>query len=260
MQDDYLNFAKDLALKSGALIRQNFASGMNKNWKSDNTPVTETDLAVNKLVIEEIAKAYPEHGVLGEEESKESDSEYTWVVDPVDGTVPFSHGLPISTFSLALTKEGESIVGVVYDPYQDRLFSASKGGGAFMNGDQISVSDKNTLDNALIDMEGGLKTKVLEMQLVESELVSLGAHVTTLWSVILPTALVASGEFTATIFNNPKPEDGAAISLIVAEAGGKVTDLDGNEQKYNQPINGFVASNGHIHQQILDIIKAKKKL
>ncbi|MEK9196221.1 MAG: inositol monophosphatase [Patescibacteria group bacterium] len=258
MHDDYLNFAKDLALKSGAIIKQNFKAGMVKDWKSDNTPVTETDLAINKMVIEEITKEYPDHGVWGEEESKESDSKYVWVVDPIDGTVPFSHGLPISTFSLALTEDGESIVGVVYDPYQDRLFYASKGGGTFMNDDPISVSGKDTLENALIDLEGGLKEKVLEMQDVESELVDIGAHVTSIWSVILPSALVASGEYTATIFNNPKPEDGAAISLIVTEAGGKVTDLDGQEQKYNQPTKGFVASNGLVHQEILDIIKAKK--
>jgi myo-inositol-1(or 4)-monophosphatase len=255
----YLEFAKELAQEAGEIMYTNFLAGSKREWKEDRTPLTATDTQINKLVIERISKEFSAHSILGEEESHNLGNSMTWVCDPVDGTMPFSHGLPISTFSLALTEEGKPIVGVVYEPYTKRMFWATKNDGTFLNGNRIHVSDNSSLDNTLIDVAGIPVSSSAVVNFKDEFLRVLnqnGAHTTHLWSIILPSALIAAGYYTATIFNVTKPEDGAAIKIIVEEAGGKLTDLFGNEQRWDQPVKGFVASNGRVHQQIIDLIAA----
>jgi fructose-1,6-bisphosphatase/inositol monophosphatase family enzyme len=254
---EYLDFTKELAIEAGEIMYSNFLAGSKKEWKEDRTPLTATDTQINRLVIEMISKKFPAHSILGEEESHNLGAQLTWVCDPVDGTMPFSHGLPISTFSLALTENGRPIVGAVYEPYTKRLFWASKEGGAFLNNKAIHVNENQTLDHALIDMAGIPFSLLPVVKIKEGFLRALyekGVYSTQLWSIILPSALIAAGQYSATIFNITKPEDAAAIKLIVEEAGGKVTDLFGNEQLYNQPIKGFIASNGHIHHDLVNLV------
>lgn len=250
----YEQFAKDLARKAGAIIKKNFSLGMKKEWKEDFSPVTATDKEINKVVIDEVAKYFPDHNVKGEEESNISnDSDYLWVCDPVDGTIPFSAGVPICTFSLALVKDGTPILGVIYDPFMDRLFFAEKGKGAFLNNKQMHVSDTDEFEKCLINMEGFSRAKY-DLHEVERSLrkqhVKLGIYC----SIVYPSALVASGEFAATIFPGKTAHDFAAVKIIVEEAGGKVTDLFGNEQRYDQDINGAIASNGKIHDYLVELV------
>ena len=114
---------------------------MDKTIKKDGSPVTKTDLAINKLVIDRVKKYFPSHGVLGEEQSNYVEkADYVWVCDPVDGTIPFSRGMPTCMFSLGLTFKGKPILGVGYDPFIDRLIFAELGKGAFLNGKKIHVS------------------------------------------------------------------------------------------------------------------------
>src|SRR3989339_1842896 len=144
-------FALLMAKKAGKIIKKNFAMGMEKEWKSDNTPVTVTDKAVNSLLIKESKRYFPKYGILGEEENSiVGNEEYHWVCDPIDGTIPFSHGIPTCVFSLALVKDGVPVVAVVYDPFMDRLFTAEKGNGAKLNGKTIHVSPAKTLKNAVV--------------------------------------------------------------------------------------------------------------
>lgn len=255
--EGYLDFGKRLAVEAGGIMHQNFLDSPTREWKEDTTPLTATDTQINTLVIERVKNKFPNHGVWGEEESHNLGAEFTWVCDPVDGTMPFSHGLPISTFSLALTRQGQPIAGVVYDPFLKRLFWAAKGYGAFLNGKKIKVTDSQDLKNALIDLEGFPKSSKPVIQDASGfvELLNKNeVHTTALWSVILPGVLVAAGQFTAVIFNVTKPEDGASIKVIVEEAGGKVTDLFGDDQRYDQPIKGFIASNGKVHQRLVDML------
>jgi len=258
LYEDEQSFAKTLAKRAGQIMSDAFARGVSREWKEDGTPLTFADTTINKLVIDAVSQTYPEDGVWGEEESIQLDAERLWVCDPVDGTMPFSHGLPISSFSLALVVDGRPVVGVVYDPFMDRLFSAVVGAGAFMNEEPIHVSAQETLENALIDVEGlpvGSDPAVNAKDTLIRTINNTGAHTTHYWSVILPTALVAAGQFTAAIFGVTKPEDAAAVKVIVEEAGGTVTDLFGNEQRYDGKIKGYIASNGLVHQQLVDIIK-----
>jgi myo-inositol-1(or 4)-monophosphatase len=173
------------------------------------------------------------------------------VCDPIDGTIPFSHGYPIFTFSLALTKNGESILAVVYDPINDRLFTAEKGKGAYLNGTKISVSTTSDFSKTcLISLDAEDRFPLLRQQLMEKN-----CRVVNLYSCVYLSMLVASGEFVAQVFGHNNPWDAAAVKVIVEEAGGKVTNLLGEEQLYNQFTNGFIASNGAIHEKLAGILK-----
>lgn len=255
MEKDFEKFAVDFAKRAGCIMRENFNFGMKKEWKSDNTPVTETDCRINSLLIKEIKSNFPDHNIKAEEESSLSgEAEYVWVCDPLDGTIPFSHGLPISTFCLALTKNGESILGVVYDPFQDRLFSAKKGKGAYMNGKIIHVSKINQLKGSAGEYEM-FETAKFNLNKLQEKLTIEGVKLMRLCSVNYPSMLVAAGELAFTIFPHVTPHDGAAVKIIVEEAGGKVTDIFGSEQKYDSQINGFIASNGALHEKLVNLSK-----
>ena len=247
----YKDFVTDLAIKAGDIMLSNFTIGMKMEWKKDDTPVTVTDKIINRLVIQSIEKEFPEHGVLGEEESAQKESEYIWVCDPIDGTAAFSHGYPTFVFSLALTKNGESILGVLYDPVLKRLAYAEKRKGAFLNGKTIKVSDQKKL-NAQSFVNIDVDKSLIR---IHQPLIDKGCWVSVIYSALYPCLLVACGEFVGEIYEYSNPWDAAAAKVIVEEAGGRVTDLEGNDQRYDKEINGFIASNGLVHQELLDIIK-----
>lgn len=256
INDEYKKFAEDFAREAGAIIKGNFSLGMAKQWKENNTPVTETDLRINALLIKEIKKNFPTHSILGEEESHVNEtSEYSWVCDPVDGTIPFSHGIPVSTFSLALTKNGESILGVVYDPFQDRLFSALKNEGAFMNGQLIQVSRADQFRGGLINYDTFAEAEYNIDNVIDHLRHVERVKLTSLASIIYASVLVAAGELVATIFADNTAHDAAAVKIIVEEANGKVTDIFGNDQRYDKPIRGFIASNGLLHDQLVKLTR-----
>jgi len=254
MYDEYLEFAKTLAREAGEVMRRYFLV-TETEWKEDKTPLTIADTSINSLVIQKVQEAYPDHSVLGEEESMLQEGVYTWVCDPVDGTMQYAHGLPVSCFSLALCENGTPVVGVVYDPFMDRLFYGAKALGAFCNDKKITVNSSG-MENALINLEDVPSGKnIIKIPTLRDLLRKEGMQVVTLYSAIMPAALIASGQYSAVIFNFSKPEDGAAIKVIVEEAGGTVTDLFGGEQKYDQNVKGFVASNGIIHEKLLKCIQ-----
>jgi myo-inositol-1(or 4)-monophosphatase len=251
MQKYYLSFAKDLAQAAGNVIRENFRLGMQKEWKSDATPLTESDVVINKMVVNAVRQVYRNHSVLSEEgDYLLKDSEYIWVCDPLDGTCPFSHGIPICTFSLALTHHGTVLLGVIYDPFMDRLFFAEKGKGAFLNDNPIRVSRQNNIKRALI---GSVywKNAPFDLSICINRLRDKQAQIIVFPSIAYMGALVASGEMTAILFPGDKPYDSAALKVIIEEAGGKITDVYGNDQRYDRPIRGCVASNGLLHDKLI---------
>lgn len=254
-----LEVAKQLAKEAGKIMLGYFNSAAaDPTVKTDRTIVTKADTEINSKVIEVLTEETPGYSIWGEEESLIIDAaKYTWVCDPVDGTMPFSKAIPISTFSLALVNEnGESVVGVVYDPFQDRLFEAVKGSGAFLNGENISVSDKANLDGAYIDEELWInEEEEITFDNPKDAFNKAGAKITTQCSAVIMGCFVAKGAYEALIFGQGKPEDIAALAVIVTEAGGKVTDLFGNPQRYDTNIRGAVVSNGKIHDAICEVLK-----
>lgn len=254
-----LEIAKQLAKEAGDIMLKYFNTvAANPTQKSDRTLVTKADTEINDYVIEVLTRKTPTYSIWCEEQSSIIEgSDYTWVCDPVDGTMPFSKALPISTFSLALVdSSGQSVVGVAYDPFQDRLFEAVKGKGAFLNGSKISVSTKSDLDRAFIDDELWVnQEEEVTFDDPRDAFGKVGATVTSMCSAVITGGLVAMGYYDAMIFGQGKPEDIAALAVIVTEAGGKVTDLFGNEQRYDTNIKGAIVSNGHIHDSIIGVTK-----
>lgn len=255
-----LKVAKQLAAEAGDIMLKYFSSAaLNSTIKSDSTVVTLADTEINDRVIELINSETPTYSVWGEEKSSLiKGSKYTWVCDPVDGTMPYSKAIPLSTFSLALVDEnGQSVLGVVYDPFQRRLYEAVLGHGALLNGTKISVSNKADLDGAYIDQELWINhEEQVTFDDPKDALNKAGSKVTTLCSACITGSFVAQGTYDALLFGQGKPEDIAALAIIVTEAGGKVTDLYGNPQRYDTNIKGAIVSNGLIHDQLVETLKA----
>lgn len=256
---EYLNFAKDVAHQAGQIQLKYFRSNdLDTQWKGDDTPLTIADTTINSMVIERVKAKYPDHGVLGEEESYGKDREMIWVCDPVDGTMPFSIGVPVSTFSLALVQDGAPIVGVVYDAFQDRLWESATDMPTLMNGTMIRVNDKGMKNSYVADDVWAASTLpndlLFKLPGVRDDLLDRGAKPLTYSAAIIGFALTASGQFSGGIFAVKKPEDVAAVKLIVENAGGKVTDLDGNDQRYDGWINGAIVSNGVIHDDLVSVV------
>jgi myo-inositol-1(or 4)-monophosphatase len=250
----YREFAVDLARQAGKIIKENFGFGRERTWKEDNSPLTSTDELINQLVIDEITKHFPMHSILAEEGSAMQESEYTWVCDPIDGTFAFSHAVPTCVFSLALVKDGDPVLGVIYDPHMDRMYVAEKGKGASVNGSRMEVSKKKELKNAGIALSTWTWSAypLMRMQnMIELQC----AYATEIGSIANSGALTACGEFDAVVFTGSRAWDVAAVCILVTEAGGKVTDLFGNEQRYDQDTKGIIASNGQLHEQLLALIK-----
>ncbi|MFA5917747.1 MAG: inositol monophosphatase [Candidatus Gracilibacteria bacterium] len=253
---NYIDFLELIAKQSGEVIKNNFKLGMSKEYKGDDTPVTKTDKEINSLIIFKINELYPTHSVKGEEESNiKNESDYVWVCDPVDGTIPFSSGLPICTFSLALVYKGQPIAGVIYEPFMDRMLLAEKGKGTFLNGEKVSVNNRDNINEKSIIAIENFKNAKYNLHKIDNELTeNINVKLFKLCSILYAGMMVAIGEFDGVIFPHITSHDGASLKIIVEEAGGKMTDIYGNEQRYDRDINGYIASNGKTHNQLVKIV------
>jgi myo-inositol-1(or 4)-monophosphatase len=258
MDTQFKQFALTTARKAGEMMKQHFKS-LNVSWKEDNTPFTAADTGIHDMVAQELKQHFPLHSLRSEEGSfVAADSEYTWLCDPLDGTIPYAHGVPTAAFTLSLTKFGQSLLGVVYDPFMDRLWYAEKGRGSWLNDEQVQVSSKSSLENSLIGI-GFWKGAQFEFLHLLNRLKLLKVKTLDLASTAYMGALVASGEFAAVISPTAAPFDPAAVKVIVEEAGGKVTDIFGHEQRYDRDIRGHLVSNGVLHEELVAIIQATVK-
>jgi myo-inositol-1(or 4)-monophosphatase len=214
------------------------------------------DLFSEKFIVAEISKQYPDHSILAEEKARhEGDSPYRWVIDPLDGTTNYAHGYPIFAVSIGLEKDAEIILGVVYDPSRDELFVGEKGKGARLNGRRIRVSPVRRLSRSLLAT--GFPYDIRDSSLNNFDHFrnfALRVHaVRRAGSAALDLCYVASGRFDGFWEMKLGPWDMAAGSLIVREAGGKVTNFRG------QPIHldgeQVLASNGKIHREMIEVLK-----
>jgi fructose-1,6-bisphosphatase/inositol monophosphatase family enzyme len=262
--NEYLNFAKELAQESGKVMQRYFrAEDIGTTIKKDNTPLTIADTIINDLVIEKVKTKYPDHGVIGEEASFKNDASMFWVVDPIDGTIPFSLGMPFSSFSLGLVdkKDGQPLVGVIFDPFLDHLYSAVVEKGSYLNDTQIHTSKQETLLNSYVSICGSFKEDAKTGLYIGGgdyieALSDKGAKYFSLLSQAYSAARVASGELIGSLFSYGSPWDSAAAALIVTEAGGVVTDLDGKIRRYDKFKKGCILSaNQKIHQELLKAAK-----
>ncbi len=253
--EGYLDFAKDIAKHAGEVMIKYFNQNNGASYKGDKTIVTLADTEINSYLIKKVKEKYPLHSVDGEEEQF-GKSDYVWVCDPVDGTAMYARHIPVAVFSLALVIKGQSMVGVVYDPFTNSLYTAIKGNGAYKNGEKITVNDYALEDMKTVchyDLWVGADyniSKVLQELETKTYFIGLG-------SIIRACMCVASGDFSLAIFPGTEHKncDIAAVKVIVEEAGGTVTDLFGKEQRYDESINGAVISNGKVQNEVIRTIK-----
>lgn len=238
-------------------MRKAFTSGMKREWKEDHTPLTESDTAINRLVIAQMEHDYPHVSVVGEEESRVVEgSEYVMLVDPIDGTIPFCQGVPASTFCVSVLKDGVPISTVVHDPFCNRTWHAEKGRGTMLNGESVRVSNEGTLAKSTVSIMWW-KGTIGNLNKVCEKLVEKNMKWLNLCSVAIAGGLVSSGDISASIFPGQKAWETAAMQLLVEEAGGVATDLYGKKLTYglDLKIDGHVISNGVIHDQLLEFIR-----
>jgi len=245
-------FAEAVAREAGALLVD--ASGkVAAREKGPSDLVTDADIASQRLIAGRIAEAYPGHAILAEEEGLVADpaNASRWVVDPLDGTINFAHGFPFWSVSIALEVRGRIVVGVVHDPVAGTTFSAARGGGAHRDGDALRVSRVDSLRTSLIG--AGLPTQFARDADRQSALfrsLSSDTHsVRRTGSTALNLAFLAAGGFDLYYTTSVHPWDFAAGVLLVEEAGGRVTAIDGSPYRLDRPT--LLASNSLIHDEAL---------
>jgi len=254
MIEDIIQISKE----AGALIRNAFGKTHSIEFKTNELNlVTETDKASEKLITDFIKKKYPTHGILAEEGSDvNKSSEYLCVIDPLDGTTNFAHGLPIFSVSIGLQKNGETIAGVVYDVMQDIVYAAEKGSGATANSVKIKVSENNNLQHSLLVTGFPYNIKENPDKALErfTTLSKKSRGIRRLGSAAIDFCYVATGVFDGFWEVHLNPWDICAGNLIVEEAGGIVTDFDG------KPIDIFtkriLCTNRKIHQMMIEVMKS----
>ncbi len=254
--DELCAWAEKFARQAGAVMRQYFAyADKGVETKKDHTPVTIADKKINDLLIERVTQDFPQHGVLGEEASYHPERNQLWVCDPIDGTKGFILGLPTAMFSLAFVVDGQPEAAVMYDPFLDRLFSAVTGKGAYCNGQPVHVSQKQSLRGAEVGTITSYRA-ILKRKAVHDALDAAGADLLFTHGNVFKGSLVAQGSIDGYIFPGRSAHDIAAEKLIIEEAGGRVTDLDGHEQRYDGKIRGVIISNGYIHDELVRAVAA----
>ena len=252
--EEYLEFAKDVAYYAGKIMIKYFKEDNGSEYKFDNTIVTKADKEINTYLINRVKEVYPDTSVDGEEEQFGSSS-YVWVCDPVDGTAMYARHIPVAVFSLALVHDGIPVLGVVYDPFTDNMYSAIKGSGAYLNGKEIRVSDIELDDMRSVSNMDIWPEAEYEIIDVIKEL-GKKTYFVGIGSVIHAGLLVASGEFNLALFPGTKHKncDIAAIKVIVEEAGGIVRNIFGEEQRYDQDIKGAIISNKVVYDEVLEVM------
>jgi myo-inositol-1(or 4)-monophosphatase len=245
------------ATEAGANEIKRFFNGSFKisNKEGINNLVTEADHAAEKAIIEVIKKDFPEHLILSEEcGAKGEASEYKWIIDPIDGTVNFANGIPICCVSIGVEQNGKMVLGAVYNPNMNEFYFAEKGQGATLNDKEIRVSEKTEVIKSCL-VTGFpytyLDTPNGPLQVFE-KLIRKGIPVRRLGSAAIDLCWVAAGRFDGFYEHKLAAWDSAAGFLLVEEAGGKVTDFEGNYYSPYQP--HIVATNGKIHQELLKVV------
>jgi len=254
----FLETARDIVLRAGEIQIARQASGFRVDKKGTTDLVTEVDLECERMCRAVLAERFPDHDVLAEEfggsEPGAAPSRFRWIFDPVDGTTNYAHGLPIYCSSLALEVDGALTVGAIYDPSRRELFTAERGQGAWLNTDRLQVSSASRLIDALL-----VTGFPYDVTLRKEELIGVFAAflertraVRRLGSAALDLCYVAAGRFDGFWEQHLKPWDVAAGALIVTEAGGRMTRMDGSS--FDVSAGSLIASNGLLHEEMVRVV------
>jgi myo-inositol-1(or 4)-monophosphatase len=275
-QLEWVPKASAIAREAGQRLREFFAQGVETEYKGDVDLVTVADRTVEKLIRTRLGEAFPDHGVYGEEGTRERlDQQFRWYVDPLDGTTNFAHGMPHFCVSLGLEdrtaarthqstahaasgsqpdEDGDLVAGVIYDPMLDELFTAERGKGARLNGRPMHVSAVPDLAESLVATGFPSRKRHDSPNIHFYHEFTLRSHgVRRAGSAALDLAYVACGRFEAFWEFHLNPWDTAAGFLLVQEAGGRITDFAGGPFQLNS--REVLASNGHLHDELVGMFK-----
>jgi myo-inositol-1(or 4)-monophosphatase len=255
-----LNFAIGVAREAGGLLLDRLGRALQVSNKGAIDLVTEADLASEKLIIERIRSHYPRHAILAEESgdsetsSSNSDAEWKWIIDPLDGTTNYAHGYPCFCVSIGIERQGKLEIGVVYDPMRNEMFAAERGQGATLNERPMRVSAVEELNRAMLctgfpydvrerpDFARDFSNFTMQAQAVRRD-----------GSAALDLAYVACGRFDGFWEDGLNPWDIAAGVVLIEEAGGTVSDFQGGALDIYSP--RVLASNGLVHQSMMEVIR-----
>jgi myo-inositol-1(or 4)-monophosphatase len=256
MHQEALNVARDAAEAAGVVLREMFRSNLRVSTKGPINFVTDADLEAERVVLGRLRDAFPGHGFLSEERGREGgDSSDLWIVDPLDGTTNYAHGYPGFCVSIALEHAGELVVGVIHDPVANEAFWATRGGGAFLNGEAIQVSSRDRLDESLLATGFSYDREAMKRNLdYFGRFMHKAAGVRRDGSAARDLSFLACGRFDGVWEVMLNPWDLAAGFLIVTEAGGRVTDFQG--QRCTIRDREIILSNGRIHDAMMRILQA----
>jgi len=255
----FLETAEGVAREAGELLREFYHRGVRTEYKGDVDLVTEADRASEKLIVARLHEALPDHGVYGEEGTRQGlEREFRWYIDPLDGTTNFAHGFPAfcvvlgceqRATGLAPDEDGEMVAGVIYDPLRDEMFSAARGGGARLNGEPIHVSRAKLLQESLIATGFPSQKRHASPNVHFYQEFTLRSHgVRRAGSAALDLAYVACGRLDGYWEFQLNPWDTSAGYLLVEEARGKITHFDGS--KFTLDSREVLATNGLIHAEM----------
>jgi myo-inositol-1(or 4)-monophosphatase len=253
---DLLEFAIETARGAGEILRRNHGREQSIRYKGEINLVTEVDHLSEAYIMDRIRNAFPGHGILSEESSEVlSSSPYRWIVDPLDGTTNYAHNYPCFCVSIAVEKDGRTVAGAVHDPLREESYSAAPGEGAFLNGKPIFVSATEALRQSLLATGFAYDVKSSADNNLDyfREFVFTGQAIRRDGSAALDMCYLACGRFDGFWELKLKPWDTAAGLLILREAGGTATRLDGSPYDIHAP--DILASNGRIHDQMLAVIR-----
>ncbi len=252
---NYLEVAEKTAREAGVVLLENLGKVKKIEFKAKNSLVTEVDKLSEEIIINNIKKSFPSHDIFAEESGRHSEnSDYLWLIDPIDGTTNYAHAYPFFSISIALEVKGEVEIGLVYDPVKDEMFTAEAGKGAYLNGELIKVSKSDSIEHSNVCT--GFMHEVEWM--VEANIKHFGNFIRRARAVrrdgsaALDVCYVACGRFDGFWELGLNPWDTAAAVLILKETGGQVTTFSGDE--YSIYIKEILASNSIIHGQMIEIL------
>lgn len=257
----FVSFAEELARGAGAILKRGFTRSFKVAYKGAIDPVTEYDLKSEKYITWNIKRRFPDHAVLAEEGSgggQSSPSLYRWVIDPLDGTVNYAHRFPIYCVSIGLEYEGEMVAGVVYDPERDELFRAGRSNGSFLNGRRISVSSERRLGRSLLATGFAYNVGTARRNNLGlfARMVKSAQAVRRPGSAAIDLCWLACGRLDGFWEYGLYPWDTAAGWLIVAEAGGKVSRIDGRAYSIFSP--DILATNKQLHRAMQNTLTTSR--
>jgi len=255
---DLLEDVVRISRLAGKLLKDRLLTDFQVEHKGVADLVTDVDRAAQDLIEKEVLARYPDHGILAEEDLEiHGSTGFRWIVDPLDGTTNYAHRFPVFSVSIAVAKGPEVLCGVVYNPVSEEMFKAVRGGGARLNTMPIKVSETGVLMESLLGT--GFSARIREA--ADNNLAHFGKFalktqgIRRCGSAALDLCFVACGRMDGYWELGLKPWDIAAGSLIVTEAGGKVTDFDGKE--INTEGSRIIASNGRVHEEMIQILQEK---